>query len=463
MELGSGNAESCSEDYYWPVLDLTGTPTRLYHFHHQFRSNASSSNNFFKGIKWSPDGSCFLTNSDDNSLRIFDLPSDTLQETQKTQAAMENEDSFSAAIMVPEGETVYDFCWYPYMLASDAATCCFAASTRDHPVHLWDAVTGELRCTYRAYDAMDEIAAAYSIAFNPTGSKLYCGYNKTLRVFDIARPGKEFSQYSTLTKTKDGQTGIISCLAFSPGSEGLLAAGSYNRTTALYSENNCELLFVLHGQEGGVTQVMFSKDGNYLYTGGRKDSYILCWDVRNTAGIVYKLPRITADTNQRIAFDIEPCGRHLGTGGQDGYVHIYDLQSGEWISSFQAASDTVNGFGFHPTLPLGVTSSGHRRIGLEFEDEEQRNNFDSSGKGVQENCASVWEFSCTWQSSTIVAANSNNSLVNQSEIQQDLIEQTTEFRTPEEGKTDVHADALEVVAEQSITSVELEQVTHNVT
>jgi hypothetical protein len=34
------------------VLDLTGTPTRLYHFHHQFRSNASSSNNFFKGIKW---------------------------------------------------------------------------------------------------------------------------------------------------------------------------------------------------------------------------------------------------------------------------------------------------------------------------------------------------------------------------------------------------------------------------
>lgn len=31
-------------------------------------------------------------------------------------------DSFSAAIMVPEGETVYDFCWYPYMLASGAWT-----------------------------------------------------------------------------------------------------------------------------------------------------------------------------------------------------------------------------------------------------------------------------------------------------------------------------------------------------
>ena len=54
--------------------------------------------------------------------------------------------------------------------------------------------------------------------------------------------------------------GIISCLAFSPGSEGLLAAGSYNKTTALYSEHNAELLFVLHGQEGGVTQVRYLHD-----------------------------------------------------------------------------------------------------------------------------------------------------------------------------------------------------------
>ena len=47
--------------------------------------------------------------------------------------------------------------------------------------------------------------------------------------------------------------GIISCLSFSPIYNGLLAAGSYNRTTALYAEENAEFLFVLHGQEGGVT------------------------------------------------------------------------------------------------------------------------------------------------------------------------------------------------------------------
>jgi len=26
-----------------------------------------------------------------------------------------------------------------------------------HPIHLWDACTGELRCTYRAFDDNDEV------------------------------------------------------------------------------------------------------------------------------------------------------------------------------------------------------------------------------------------------------------------------------------------------------------------
>ena len=41
--------------------------------------------------------------------------------------------------------------------------------------------------------------------------------------------------------------GIISCLAFSPCNMGILAAGSYDKTTAVYAEDNLELLFILHG------------------------------------------------------------------------------------------------------------------------------------------------------------------------------------------------------------------------
>ena len=34
------------------------------------------------------------------------------------------------------------------------------------------------------------------------------------------------------------------------------------------------------------------------------------------------------------------------------------------------SADTVNGFSFHPFLPMAVTSSGHRRFGLPDDTED---------------------------------------------------------------------------------------------
>lgn len=50
-------------------------------------------------------------------------------------------------------------------------------------------------------------------------------------------------------------SGIISAIAFSPSHNGMLATGSYSQSTAIYREDKMELLYVLHGQEGGVTHV----------------------------------------------------------------------------------------------------------------------------------------------------------------------------------------------------------------
>lgn len=388
IEIGEiTEEEATGQAYTWPAIRFDVPPHRAYHFYHQFRTNPSNPNNFLKGLKWSPDGSCFLTSSDDNTFHAFTLPETESSGYVNGCALAADGDAYPANLVLSEGESIYDYCWYPYMSASDPVTCVFASTTRDHPIHLWDATSGQLRCTYRAYDAMDEITAAFSIGFNPAGTKIFAGYNKTVRIFDIHRPGRDFEHHPTLQGNKEGQSGIISAIAFSPSHAGMFATGSYNQTTAIYREDNMELLYVLHGQEGGVTHVQFSRDGNYLYTGGRKDPYILCWDIRKTVDIVYKLYRSSESTNQRIQFDIEPSGRHLGTGGQDGLVHIYDLQTGQWVSSFQAALDTVSGFSFHPYLPMAASSSGHRRFGVLDDSHE-----DLSLSG-DENCASVWSFS----------------------------------------------------------------------
>ncbi|KAJ8765877.1 hypothetical protein K2173_020393 [Erythroxylum novogranatense] len=387
-EQGTEEAtQSMEQGYSWPVIRFDLPPCRTHHFYEQFRT-ASIPNNFLKTLKWSPDGSCFLTSSEDNSFRVFSLPDDSIGSGVNACSVSAEEESSAECLIVNEGESVYDFCWYPYMTASDPVSCVFASTSRDHPIHLWDAASGLLRCTYRAYDSVDEITAAFSIAFNPAGTKIFGGYNKLIRVFDVHRPGRDFEQYSTFQGKKEGQAGIISAIAFSPSHNGLLATGSYSRNTAIYREDNMELLYVLHGQEGGITHVQFSKDGNYLYTGGRKDPYILCWDVRQTVEVVYKFYRCSEQTNQRIMFDIEPLGRHLGTGGQDGWVHLYDLQTGQWTSGFQAAADTINGFSFHPWLPMAATSSGHRRFQVPDEGNEDLH------LSENENCASIWTFSC---------------------------------------------------------------------
>ncbi|VVB12195.1 unnamed protein product [Arabis nemorensis] len=418
-ENGGLKVDSGEQTSSWPTMRFDVSPYRTHHFSKQFRTGRNP-NNFLKGLKWSPDGSCFLASSEDNTLSLFYLPQDG-GDSNGSGVPIPEEDSYGASLLVNEGESVYDFCWYPYMSVSDPLTCVFATTTRDHPIHLWDSSSGELRCTYRAYDAMDEITAAFSIGFNPDGTKIFAGYNSSIRVFDLHRPGRDFGQYSTLQRNKEGQAGILSTLAFSPTNSGMLAVGSYGQTTGIYREDNMELLYVLHGQEGGVTHVQFSKDGNYLYTGGRKDPYILCWDMRKSVEIVYKLYRATENTNQRVFFDIEPCGRHLGTGGQDGLVHMYDLQTGNWVSGYQAASDTVNAFSFHPYLPMAATSSGHRRFAIpDDDDEEDKNNLELK---ADENCVSLWSFYVTSEENTV--AENNNGVESKSNHQNGTQEEET--------------------------------------
>lgn len=66
------NSNEVEEYYSWPVLRFDVPPHRTYHFHRQF-TTPTNPNNFLKAVKWSPDGSSFLTSSEDNTLRLFTL------------------------------------------------------------------------------------------------------------------------------------------------------------------------------------------------------------------------------------------------------------------------------------------------------------------------------------------------------------------------------------------------------
>ncbi len=94
-----------------------------------------------------------------------------------------------------------------------------------HPIHLWDACTGGIRCTYRAYDDADEVTAAYSLSFSPDGGQLLAGFSKCIRIFDVTRPGRDCTKVVT---QKRGQQGSI------PGAGGDERVSTDARSTAMY-------------------------------------------------------------------------------------------------------------------------------------------------------------------------------------------------------------------------------------
>lgn len=52
---------------------------------------------------------------------------------------------------------------------------------------MWDAFDGSLRCSYRGFNAVDEMEPAISVTFSSDSNRIIAGYKKALRTFDVER------------------------------------------------------------------------------------------------------------------------------------------------------------------------------------------------------------------------------------------------------------------------------------
>ena len=125
------------------------------------------------------------------------------------------------------------------------------------------------------------------------------------------------------TKSKESTTisGILSIITFNPDFSGLYAVGSYSNSIAIFNETDNSVCCVMEDRsEGtGISHLQFSNDGMYLYAASRKSSNIVCWDIRQTGTILYKLPR-SAPTNQKLYFDITKDDNYLVTGSHVTFI-----------------------------------------------------------------------------------------------------------------------------------------------
>lgn len=134
-----------------------------------------------------------------------------------------------------------------------------------------------------------------------------------------------------------GMKGIVSTLAWS--SDGVLAAGTFTRSVGLYDsggQGDCVAVFSVANNEGsdaeteiggsGVTQVLWSPCGRYLYVAERKSDGVLAYDIRVAGKKLGCLKGREADTNQRLGVDVVPTGQghEIWAGGTDGVVRVWE-------------------------------------------------------------------------------------------------------------------------------------------
>ena len=75
--------------------------------------------NYFKGCKWSPDGTCLMTCSNDKTIRLFNLPSNF----GSLPIDFESPFKLNVDLQIKESGLVYDYCFNPNLNSSDPSSC----------------------------------------------------------------------------------------------------------------------------------------------------------------------------------------------------------------------------------------------------------------------------------------------------------------------------------------------------
>ena len=290
----------------------------------------------------------------------------------------------------------YDACWYPgchgnaqqetTMLAlcasKESGLKIFDTRDRDDDEEKRNEFGGVVphsrreRCTYSTKNRNDELVPSISCAFSGNGGKVLGGRREErgVCVWDTNRPGHECQKVGFKTQSK-----LTSCFAtgneyngFIENSDGnIFAAGSYEGGNSIcvydlrdgFNGSDCCVMSIAnpHRNEktgkmgGGVTRLKFSACGKALFSSARKSNSILCWDLRaNIDGsMMTNIQRPNMRSNAKTKFDIEPCGKHLVAGGDDGILRCFDLdQKGKEVFAWKAPpkdeSVLVAAFTFHP-------------------------------------------------------------------------------------------------------------------
>jgi len=202
-----------------------------------------------------------------------------------------------------------------------------ASAGADTSIRLWNSVTREETATL-----FEHTSFAADVAFNPAypegeESELLrlasASWDGTTIFWDVTPPGD-----ATRTGTTDAFSGTVARIAYSPDGS-LLALAVGDGTARIIDAATGELVRTLE-LDGGlqVNAVAFSPDGSLLATAtGFPGTSAELWDVETGE----LLNTLQGHTGSVTSLDFNPDGSLLATAGDDGFLVLWDVATGEGL------------------------------------------------------------------------------------------------------------------------------------
>ncbi|KAI8340147.1 WD40-repeat-containing domain protein [Chlamydoabsidia padenii] len=142
--------------------------------------------------------------------------------------------------------------------------------------------------------------------------------------------------YIPTTKNEKAHDGGIWCVDWSRHTN-FVASGSIDNNIKIWDGLSGELLWTLTGHTLGVISVSFSSDGKRLVSSSI-DSTLRVWNMEDEGACIQK---IDVQPVEAWSARFHPDGRMVATGSYDGHINVYDIESGEKVTSLTTKNSFI--------------------------------------------------------------------------------------------------------------------------